>query len=116
MILNVRRWAADSPIGHDTQFNSVLFKQFKQPMEVVQFPRQAINAVDHDPINFAGFDLLQHPLQCGPVELFTELPASHSIHGRNWQAHINHRTRLLRACEAWLQEKTHEDRRDLLHV
>jgi hypothetical protein len=46
----------------------------------------------------------------------TELPAPHSIHGRNWQAHINHRTRLLRACEAWLQEKTHEDRRDLLHV
>lgn len=46
----------------------------------------------------------------------TELPAPHSIHGRNWQAHINHRTRLLRACEAWLQESTHEDRRDLLHV
>ncbi len=46
----------------------------------------------------------------------TELPAPHSIHGRNWQSHINHRTRLLRACEAWLQEETHEDRRDLLHV
>lgn len=46
----------------------------------------------------------------------TELPAPHSIHGRNWQAHINHRTRLLRACEAWLQEKAHEDRRDLLHL
>ena len=46
----------------------------------------------------------------------TDLPSPHSIHGRNWQAHIHHRTRLLRACEAWLQEKTHEDRRDLLHI
>jgi hypothetical protein len=40
----------------------------------------------------------------------TELPSPNSIHRRDWQAHINHRTRLLRACEAWLQEKTHEVR------
>lgn len=46
----------------------------------------------------------------------TELPAPHSIHGRNWQAHLNHRTRLLRACEAWLKENSHENRRDLLHI
>ena len=37
-----------------------------------------------------------------------ELPAPYSIHGRNWQGHVAHRTRLLRACEAWLQEKRHE--------
>lgn len=36
-----------------------------------------------------------------------ELPAPHSIHGRNWKAHVAHRFRLLRACEAWL----HRDRR-----
>lgn len=47
----------------------------------------------------------------------TELPAPHSIHGRNWSAHLKHRTRLLRACEAWLHgEPSHENRRDLLHV
>lgn len=45
-----------------------------------------------------------------------ELPAPHSIHGRNWKGHVAHRTRLLRACEAWLKENQHEDRRDLLHV
>ena len=28
-----------------------------------------------------------------------ELPAPHSIHGRDWKAHIRHRTRLLRALE-----------------
>jgi hypothetical protein len=31
-----------------------------------------------------------------------ELPAPHSIHGRDWQAHLAHRTCVLRACEAWL--------------
>jgi hypothetical protein len=31
-----------------------------------------------------------------------ELPAPHAIHGRNWAAHVAHRTRLLRACEDWL--------------
>jgi hypothetical protein len=31
-----------------------------------------------------------------------ELPAPHAMHGRNWAAHIAHRTRLLRACEDWL--------------
>jgi len=46
----------------------------------------------------------------------TELPAPHSIRGRNWKGHVAHRTRLLRACEAWLKENQHEDRRDLLHV
>lgn len=46
----------------------------------------------------------------------TELPAPHSIHRRDWQAHIDHRTRLLRACEAWLQEQVREERRELLHV
>jgi hypothetical protein len=45
-----------------------------------------------------------------------ELPAPHSIHGRNWKGHVAHRTRLLRVCEAWLKENQHEDRRDLLHV
>lgn len=45
-----------------------------------------------------------------------ELPAPHSIHGRNWNGHIAHRTRLLRACEAWLKENQHEDRCNLLHV
>jgi len=45
-----------------------------------------------------------------------ELPAPHSIHGRNWKGHVAHRTRLLRACEAWLKGARHEDRRDLLHV
>jgi hypothetical protein len=46
----------------------------------------------------------------------TELPAPHSIHGRNWSAHLSHRSRLMRACEAWLKGESHEDRRDLLHV
>jgi hypothetical protein len=46
----------------------------------------------------------------------TELPAPHSIHGRNWSAHLAHRSRLMRACEAWLKGESHEDRRDLLHV
>jgi hypothetical protein len=46
-----------------------------------------------------------------------ELPAPHSIHGRNWSAHLAHRSRLMRACDAWLQgEPPHENRRDLLHV
>jgi len=45
-----------------------------------------------------------------------ELPAPHSIHGRNWKGHVAHRSRLLRACEQWLKENQHEDRRDLLHV
>ncbi|MCA9270488.1 MAG: glycosyltransferase [Planctomycetales bacterium] len=45
-----------------------------------------------------------------------ELPAPHSIHGRNWKGHVAHRTRLLRACEAWLKGARHEDRRALLHV
>jgi len=45
-----------------------------------------------------------------------ELPAPHSIHGRNWKGHVAHRTRLLRACEAWLKGARHEDRRDLLHI
>ena len=31
-----------------------------------------------------------------------ELPAPHSIHGRNWKLHVAHRTRLLNACEKWL--------------
>lgn len=47
----------------------------------------------------------------------SELPAPHSIHGRNWSAHLAHRSRLMRACEAWLRgESPHENRRDLLHV
>ncbi|MGE3779065.1 MAG: hypothetical protein AB7F89_17905 [Pirellulaceae bacterium] len=46
----------------------------------------------------------------------SELPAPHSIHGRNWKGHVAHRTRLLRACEAWLKGARHEDRRDLLHI
>lgn len=33
----------------------------------------------------------------------TELPAPHAIHG-NWKRHVAHRTRLLRACQAWLKE------------
>ncbi len=45
-----------------------------------------------------------------------ELPAPHSIHGRNWKGHVAHRTRLLRACEAWLKGERHEAGRDLLHV
>jgi len=45
-----------------------------------------------------------------------ELPAPHSIHGRNWNAHVAHRSRLLRACEIWLKENQHEDCRDLLHI
>ncbi len=36
----------------------------------------------------------------------TELPAPHSIHGRNWKAHVKHRTRLLKACEQWLNDAT----------
>jgi hypothetical protein len=32
-----------------------------------------------------------------------ELPAPHSIHGRNWSAHLAHRSRLLKACETWLK-------------
>ncbi len=31
-----------------------------------------------------------------------ELPAPHSIHIRDRNAHVTHRTRLLRACESWL--------------
>lgn len=46
----------------------------------------------------------------------TELPAPHSIHGRNWQRHIEHRSQLLRACESWLQGTSHETGCDLLHV
>ena len=34
-----------------------------------------------------------------------DLPAPHPIHGRDSRAHVAHRTRLLRACEAWLQEE-----------
>lgn len=45
-----------------------------------------------------------------------ELPAPHSIHGRSWKQHIAHRTRLMRACEAWLKGAPHEAGRDLLHV
>jgi hypothetical protein len=45
-----------------------------------------------------------------------ELPAPHSIHGRNWKAHVAHRSRLLRACEAWLKENQHEDRCNLLQL
>ena len=45
-----------------------------------------------------------------------ELPAPHSIHGRNWKGHVAHRTRLLRACEAWLKGERHEASRDLLYV
>ena len=45
-----------------------------------------------------------------------ELPAPHSIHGRNWKAHVAHRSHLLRACEAWLKGASHEACRDLLHV
>jgi hypothetical protein len=46
----------------------------------------------------------------------TELPSPDSIHRRNWQDHISHRTRLLRACEAWLQEQSDEGRCQLQHV
>jgi hypothetical protein len=45
-----------------------------------------------------------------------ELPAPHSIHGRNWKGHVAHRTRLLRACESWLKGERHEAGRDLLHI
>jgi len=45
-----------------------------------------------------------------------ELPAPHSIHGRNWKGHVTHRTRLLRRCEAWLKGERDEADRDLLHV
>ena len=38
-----------------------------------------------------------------------ELPAPHAIHGRNWAAHIAHRSRLLNACEAWLQPSARVD-------
>jgi len=34
-----------------------------------------------------------------------ELPAPHSIHGRNWKGHVAHRTRLLRTCEAWINSE-----------
>lgn len=37
-----------------------------------------------------------HDLPC------EELPADHAIHGRDWPAHVAHRTRLMQACEAWL--------------
>jgi len=46
----------------------------------------------------------------------SELPAPHSIHGRNWKGHVTHRTRLLRRCEAWLKGERDEAGRDLLHV
>ena len=45
-----------------------------------------------------------------------ELPAPNSIHGRDWQGHVAHRTRLLRACEAWLRGTQSENRCDLLHL
>ena len=32
-----------------------------------------------------------------------ELPAPHAVHAINWNAHVAHRTRLMRACEAWLR-------------
>jgi hypothetical protein len=38
-----------------------------------------------------------------------ELPAPHAMHGRNRAAHIAHRTRLLQACEAWLQPSARVD-------
>jgi hypothetical protein len=38
-----------------------------------------------------------------------ELPAPHAMHGRNWAAHIAHRSRLLKACEAWLQPSARVD-------
>ena len=38
-----------------------------------------------------------------------ELPAPHAMHGRNWAANIAHRTRLLQACEAWLQPSARVD-------
>ena len=38
-----------------------------------------------------------------------ELPAPHAMHGRSWAAHIAHRTRLLQACEAWLQPSARVD-------
>lgn len=34
----------------------------------------------------------------------TELPAPHGIHHRRLKQHMAHRTRVLRACEAWLAE------------
>ncbi|MCA9188937.1 MAG: hypothetical protein KDA99_25110 [Planctomycetales bacterium] len=45
-----------------------------------------------------------------------ELPARDAIHRRNWQNHVFHRTRLLRACEAWLKENSDEDRSRVLHL
>lgn len=34
-----------------------------------------------------------------------ELPAPHAIHSRDWRRHIAHRTKLLRACQAWLRQE-----------
>lgn len=34
-----------------------------------------------------------------------ELPAPHAIHGRDWKCHVEHRTKLMHACEAWLEER-----------
>jgi hypothetical protein len=38
-----------------------------------------------------------------------ELPAPHGIHHMHGQHHITHRSRLLRACEAWLAGTQHGD-------
>ena len=45
-----------------------------------------------------------------------KLPAPHAIHRRDRTAHIAHRTRLLRACEAWLEKSREESSRELLHI
>lgn len=33
-----------------------------------------------------------------------ELPSPNSIHGRDWSGHLSHRSRLIKACEAWISE------------
>ena len=46
---------------------------------------------------------------------FNELPSPHSIHRRDRKSHIAHRTRLIRACEDWLQGERHEAADDERH-
>jgi hypothetical protein len=39
-----------------------------------------------------------------------ELPAPHAIHQRDWYRHCAHRTKLMHACDAWLQSAPHRRR------
>jgi hypothetical protein len=45
-----------------------------------------------------------------------ELPAPHSIHIRYRNAHVAHRTRLMRACEEWLSGMPHQARHERLNL